>query len=416
MREILSNTIFRKMLLGRIITNIGDSLYFIGAMWVVHELGGSPFFVGVALFLLQLPQTLQFLFGPLVDQWQLKRVFIGSQLLQGTVILIIPLAMLSETLSITLLLTIIPALSILNQVIYPAQNAALPLIVKDDQIVLANTLFSLSYRTSDIAFRALGGMIIAFFGTVTLFILDSVTFLITAMIFATISFPSKETNNANSEPANPVKKYKREISEGFGYVKRTALLYIVLCAIIGNFAFGISFALLPSFADLRGGAGIYGALLSALAAGMLLGSGIASLTDELPLGKTLIVLFSIGTVSWIGAFHTSSKEWMLVLFALAWVPIGTFSVFKQAMVQNTVPEGLLGRVSSTVQSASVIAYPVGALLGGALGELFGVISVLTISGLGFLGVVIMFAFQTRLRELPAPNQISKKEILFSKSD
>ena len=49
--DILKNRNFLLLFLGRIFTNIGDSLYYVAAMWLVYKLSGNPFYSGLAGFL-----------------------------------------------------------------------------------------------------------------------------------------------------------------------------------------------------------------------------------------------------------------------------------------------------------------------------------------------------------------------------
>jgi hypothetical protein len=59
---------FRRLFAGRVVTNVGDSLYFVAAMWLVYRLTGDPVYSGIAGFLTLAPAALQFLVGPLVDR------------------------------------------------------------------------------------------------------------------------------------------------------------------------------------------------------------------------------------------------------------------------------------------------------------------------------------------------------------
>ena len=68
MWKLLKNSHFTKLFLGRIVSNIGDSMYAIAAMWLVYELSNSAFYTGLAGFLTRIPNVFQFLAGPLIDR------------------------------------------------------------------------------------------------------------------------------------------------------------------------------------------------------------------------------------------------------------------------------------------------------------------------------------------------------------
>jgi len=76
MWALFKNSNFTKLFFGRVVTNIGDSMYAVAAMWLVYELSSSAFYTGLAGFLTRIPQTFQFLAGPLIDRWSLRRTLV----------------------------------------------------------------------------------------------------------------------------------------------------------------------------------------------------------------------------------------------------------------------------------------------------------------------------------------------------
>ncbi len=58
--RIFANKNFTMMFIGRIVTNVGDSLYSVAMMWLVYELGGSTIYTGIAGFLSVFPRVIQF--------------------------------------------------------------------------------------------------------------------------------------------------------------------------------------------------------------------------------------------------------------------------------------------------------------------------------------------------------------------
>ncbi|HEY4391601.1 MAG TPA: MFS transporter, partial [Paenibacillus sp.] len=66
--EIFKNRNFSVLFVGRILTNIGDNLYAVAAMWLVYNLGGSTLYTGLAGFLSILPRIIQLFSGPMIDR------------------------------------------------------------------------------------------------------------------------------------------------------------------------------------------------------------------------------------------------------------------------------------------------------------------------------------------------------------
>ncbi|WP_435320173.1 MFS transporter [Haloarchaeobius sp. TZWSO28] len=432
MQSLFGNRDFTRLFAGRIVTNVGDSLYFVAAMWLVYDLTGNAAYSGVAGFLVLAPAALQAFAGPLVDRWNLRRVLVGTQLVQGTIILALPVAAHFGHLSVWLVLTVMPLLSLLNQLVYPAQSAALPRIVDDDELVQANSLFSLAYQGIDSVANAVGGVLIAVVGATALFVVDSVTFAAAALLFATVTIPAASAESADpdrsggepseetpataavtdgGEPDDTAESgYLADLREGVAYIRGTILVPVMLGAAFVNFAAGGSiFAAMPAFADTFGGAGAYGFLMAAVSAGAFVGAFGASRVDDRAFGRTSILAFAFGGGFWLlavaAAAYTGSLPATAALFALSFVPIGVSNVLLSSMVQSVVPEHLLGRVSGVLGSAASVSIPFGALFGGTLTEAVGPHALFAAGGAGLLVLALYWTTNADLRELPAVGAI-----------
>ncbi|QSG06513.1 MFS transporter [Halapricum desulfuricans] len=424
MRPLLGNRNFRRLFAGRLVTNVGDSLYFVAATWLVYDLTGDPFFSGLAGFLVMAPQGLQAFAGPLVDRWDLRRVLVTTQIVQAIVILTLPVAAHLGWLSVWVVLTVMPLLSLLNQFVYPAQSAALPRIVEREELVEANSLFSLAYQGTELVANAAAGILVAAVGAVALFAIDSITFAAAALLFATVHVPpagagdsdasasadtAAETATALADggaestagsPSDGSDTYRESLLEGVGFVRGTVLAPIVLGAAVVNFvASGATIGVLPAFADTLGGSGAYGALMAAIAGGMLAGAVVASGLDELPFGWLSIGAFLASGCLWIAAIVVDWLPATVALLAIAVVPIGASNVLLSSIVQSAVPDRLLGRVSGLLGSASTAAVPAGALLGGLAASIVGPAVVMMAGGANVLLLAGYWLAHPRLRRM-----------------
>lgn len=200
MRSVLRNRDFARLFLGRVVTNLGDSLYFVAAMWLVWDLTGNEFYSGLAGFLVLAPSAVQFAFGPLVDRWDIRRLLVATQAVQAVLVLVVPLAALTGHLTVWLVMLVMPALSLLNQVVYPAQSAALPRLVEQDELVGANSLFAMAYQGADAVANAIAGLLIVLVGAISLFVLDAATFVLAAALFASVRIPAAGADEASEQP------------------------------------------------------------------------------------------------------------------------------------------------------------------------------------------------------------------------
>ena len=409
-RHLLRNTTLLRLFSGRVITDAGDTLYFIGTMWLVWELTGSPFYTGLAAALVRIPDLLNIFIGPLVDRWQLRRILLSTQVINGVGVLVVPLAAVTGHLSVWLVLALIPMLHFINGFVYPAQNAALPQIVQEDELTRANSLFSTSIRTVDMVSNAVAGALVAVIGAVALFVVNSVTFAIAAVLFVGVSVPkTTRGNNAENETEEDERDasnegYVAEFRDGINYIRGSALPAMLFGIMVYNFAATAMTAILPSFADSLAGPTVYGLLVAATGVGSLVGAGGAFLVEDYPINWVAIVtnvssgLLLLAAVAVPGVWATG------VLLFTAIVPVGAFNVLFFSMVQSAVDDAFLGRVTSLMRTVLSGIAPAGALLGGALAGVVG--SVTALYGVGGLIAIIglYFLLHPQLRSLPSATE------------
>ncbi|WP_439028278.1 MFS transporter [Haloarchaeobius sp. DT45] len=419
-----TNHSFVRLFAGRLVTNMGDSLYFVAAMWLVYDLTGNEFYSGLAGFLTLAPSAFQAFAGPLVDRWDLRRLLVGTQLVQAVLILAVPVAHYFGSLSVWVVLVVMPLLSLLNQVVYPAESAALPRVVEKEELVQANSLFAMAYQGVDAVFNALGGLLVAAFGAVAIFVFDSVTFLAAALLFASLRLPAASDDGAatdadadaiadgvaadgGSESTSEGEEtgYLADLTEGFAYVRGSILSTLLAGSLVINFTLGAAIAAMPSYGDSLGGAGVYGLLVAGMGGGMLVGALVAGKLDDLAFGRLLVGSMAFAGVVWLVALELSWTPATVGLMALAFVPNGVANVLLVSMVQSLVPEALLGRVMAVAGSLSAVATPFGALAGGALAATFGPATAMALTGCGFLFLASYWLAIPALRRLPAVGEV-----------
>lgn len=423
MGKLRSNESFLRLFFGRLITNAGDSMYYIASMWLVHSLTGSPLYTGLAGFLIRVPQSLGFLVGPFVDRWSLRSLLVRTQLIQCVCVLAVPAAAALGHLSVWVVLGLMPVLTFLNQFVYPAQSAALPRIVTDEQLVRANSLFSFSFRGLDMVFNGLSGALVAAIGAMSIYLIDSATFAVAAIIFFGLAIPKPASES--DEPAdtdankaitdggsieNKVKEYLQQLTEGFRYIRGSAIPAMLLGGLVVNFVFGGLIAVLPAFADSISGVEAYGILVASASAGSLVGSLGTSVIDDVPFGWVTIVGYGSSAVCWLVALTLPGVLPTALFFLLAFIPIGVGNVVLPSIIQSVVDDEFLARVMSIVSSVSVLALPIGSLVGGTASAWIGVRTVMLGMAFGLAFLSLYFLARPRLRRLPPVSEADKSAI------
>ncbi|RBI62431.1 MFS transporter [halophilic archaeon] len=397
------NSNFRRFFAGQFVTNAGDSLYTVAVLWLVFELSGSTVLTGIANALLLLPWLLQILAGPIVDRLPLKPVLVGSQVLQGVVVLALPLAAVTGRLSVGVLLAVVPVLTLATLLMAPMQVTLVPRIVADKRLSRANSALATVTLGLDMVFDALGGAFIAVFGATTLFLFDSVTFAVAGLLFAGIAVPTSSATDGKPERTDEsvLGSYVADLRAGIDVLRGTVFVELVFMTAVANFATGVTLAILPAFGDVLGGPAVYGLLLGALGIGRLVGSLVAPYLEHVGYGRLELVGHSLAACCWLAAVYTPSTALTVILFGLAWVPAGISGVLTSTLNQTVFPADLLGRVSSIKGTASGATLPLGSLVGGVVAEVLGTTTTMGLAafGFGFTGLYILV--RPRLRQLPS---------------
>jgi MFS family permease len=409
--KLFLNRNFACMFFGRVLTNVGDSLYAVAAMWLVYDLGGSTFYTGLAGFLTILPRMIQLLSGPIIDRLPIRKLLITTQLTQALLLLIIPVASYYGFLTVTLVLIISPILTTLNMFVYPAQMAALPSLVENDDLTKANSYFTVAYQGIEIGCNAIAGILIVAIGAVSIYVLDSLMFMVGAILFSLLRLPTAEKpkDTSTKRISSFLSTYATELKEGVSVLFNKTLSKLLLGVIAINLVGGATFVVLPAFSDYKGGVEIYGFLLMAQAAGSLTGALLTPYLklERFGLGRVYAYAFMISGVLWAIAIF-SPWTWLVVtLYGLAWLPGGITNILINTVLQKGIPKKLLGRVFSAAYSVSGIALPLGSLAGGVLGVYIGSQYVIALSGIVVCCVGVFWLVDKQTRNLPKINEINE---------
>ncbi|MFD1499776.1 MFS transporter, partial [Streptosporangium lutulentum] len=185
-----------------------------------------------------------------------------------------------------------------------------------------------------------------------------------------------------------------DIAEGLRFLLRHRLLRN-LAVMVGvfNFASNATWAILVLYAvgpesplglsDLA-----YGALLTTVAAGSVLGS-IAAERIEHALGRArALVLTVLGSALLVGAPALTTDPILIgAAFFVGGVTMAVWNVITVSLRQRVIPDRLLGRVNSTYRLVAWGTMPLGAAAGGLLAQFFGLRTVFVVMALLTLSVV-----------------------------
>jgi len=322
--------------------------------------------------------------------------------LQCILILIIPITHYFDLLTVQLLLIIMPIVAFIEQFAYPAQSKALPLLLNKTQLLKGNSLFSFAYQGIDLICTTLSGILVALLGAITLYVIDSLTFAITALLFFSLKMP-KQTETGTSLST---KQYFSDLKEGFSIVFRSLMSVFLIGSVVANFSIGMTMAILPSFADSLGGVKSYGFFLAAISAGSLIGALFSSWVGKRNVGHVSIIGFATGAIFWFLSTIVPFQWLSILLFGLAWIPIGATNILFATISQIVIPNQYIGRINSVMRSMGTIAMPFGSLIGGYTANVFSSQLIFALASIGILFISLVWLLHPKLRALPKADEIT----------
>ena len=407
---MFKNKNFSILLFGRLITNFGDSIYSIATLTLIYSLTKSTFYSGITLFLISFTAILQIFISPIISKFNVKYFLIISQLLQAIILLVITYLIFIDKLHITTLIIFIVCISFINQIVYPIQLGLLPKIVKQQELVKANSLFSIAYQGSDALFNSIGGFIITVFGTIFAFIINSFTFFVNSILFIFLSSDlSKNEKTTNTIQEN----YLSKLSSGIKIWNKPLLKPLLIGIIIINFSTSSLLTVLPEYSE---ASYFYGILLSASGLGILIGSFLSNtqILKNIRLSIlyttfTLGIVLSWGTLSILNNNSIINKIINFSLFLFGWILIGILNIYSQTMIQCIISKDKLDVAMSTMIGFSIAFSPLGALIAGILSIKYNTKTIIIITSLLIFCVFLFWLYNNNIRKLPSFSNLTKED-------
>lgn len=380
---------FRIMWLGACVSTIGTFVQQFAQSWLVYDLTKDPFYLGLDLFLGQLPIMLFSLFGGVfADRLDRKKMLLASQYIQMTCAFI--LAALFATHSLhghiwpILLLSFVVGVG--QSFGGPAYSALLPTLVDPEDLTNAISMNSIQFNLARLIGPTLGGLAYTAFGATWCFALNGVSFIavIISLLVIRVKFVAPKTHVS----------VMKSMKEGILFIKdREGLSSLVLLAFCTTL-FGFSLTgFLPVIVrtTFHRGPGTYELLLVFSGAGSICGAlGVAAI--EKLKGQRRLALLGMIALGLTTAGFAMSK----------WLPLSCFLIFLTGMavmasaslllsvVQLTVDDSMRGRVMSVYNIAIRAGIPLGALLLGKLIPVLGIPIAISGFGLSLVGIAAWF--------------------------
>jgi MFS transporter, DHA3 family, macrolide efflux protein len=385
-RRALASRPFFLLWLSQLISQSGDFVFDIALIWLVLEVTGSVFAVGVVVAVAAIPQVVAGpIIGVYVDRWDRRSILIGTNVAEGLLVAVLSGLVLAHYDGLGLILVIVFALGCGAQFVRTSTNAMVPRVVRTEDLPPANSLMTFSSSTNQVLGLSIGGIVVALFGVAIPIEYDALSFFVAALIVLGIA---RAIGRAEA-PADGAKTgFRAEFVEGLTFIRQHRfLLELIVLGIILNFFGNALTALFAPYAKitLSGTAATYGFLGAAIALGSILGAAIIGKVEtRKSTGKYLFGgAFGIGVAFAIMGFTRSIPIALSEVFLLGTLlSITNIPLF--VLIQAKVPHRLLGRVLAAFVGLITASGPLGAFSAGVLADRLTIAPVFVLSGIVIL--------------------------------
>ncbi len=377
---------FRVFLIGAVASNTGSWLQNLAVPFVLFELTQKSIYVGLAGFAQFIPS---FLLGPLggalADRRDRRLVLITAQILMAGAAFLLWGAWALDFREPWVILAITALTGVFSGIMIPSWQAFVPSLVPKADLPSAITLNSTQFNASRAIGPALAGLLLATVGPGWAFFLNGVSFV--AVIGALMMVHPAQTSYATAAKASVFNEFRSALV----YIRqRTGILVSIVCAMLVAFFGNPVTQFTVVFADQVYGAGprVLGVLAAAVGIGAVLVAPALSTWDT-RVNRSDVVRVGLPLYGLAVMAFGMAPNWPLGLLALLFVGAGFLAVIAttNTAVQMIVADSMRGRVMSARVMGFTLAFPLGSLAQGFLGDLIGPQPTVIASG----SVLLVFA-------------------------
>ena len=386
MLALLRRRNFALLWLAGAVSTLGDWILMVALPFFVYDLTGSALATGATFMASTLPRVfLSSVAGVLVDRWDRKWTLVLSDAARG--LLLLPLLLVRSADTLWIVYVVATVQSSIAQGFIPAKWAFLPRLVDEGELLPANGLNSLSDNLTRLIGPALGGALYGALGLPVIVALNAGTFLVSAALLATISVSGAPLARHIATAARGAAALRGELVVGLRVVGGNRLLGGVFAlfgiAMLGE---GLLISLLVPFVKevLGGSAAQLGWLMSAQAIGGLLGGLLVGRIGRLLPPLRLIAIAGIlDGVLLLAIINSGSLGLAIGLMALAGLPVVTFFVSGQTLIQANTTDQFRGRVFGALSTVGALMTLIGMGLAALLGDRLGIVPTLSLGAIAY---------------------------------
>jgi MFS family permease len=368
--------------------------------WLVFDLSGSVLDLGILGAALALPGIVMTMVGGVIaDRFEKRTVLLMTTWVQVLVLILLACLDALGLISVTQVWLLAAIISTVSGIDGPTRQAFFPHLINRDALLSAVALNSVLWQLTRMVVPAVAGLIIATYSTALVFWLAALGYLIMLIVLLQIRL-----HLPGIQGSSPLS----QIMEGLRFIVVNPLFRnLILLCYASMFFLSAYQQLMPAFADLLGaGPKGFGLLMSASGVGSIVGTVISGAIKPGPrYGRTMLAAAGFSAVM-LSAFAVSTMlpsyllALLFVLFSAAGLSV--FLILSATALQFEVPDQLRGRVLG-IHTITYSLMPLGALLIGALAEVYGTPVAMLMGLAGYTFIWMGLGASASIRHLEQPD-------------
>jgi MFS family permease len=358
---------------GQVISLIGTWMQQVAQAWLVLELTGDPFMLGLVAAAQYLPVMALGLFGGLIaDQLPKRRTLLATQAVSMVLAFVLFGLTVSGLIEVWHVLLLALLLGAANSIEMPTRQSFIAEMVGRENIRTAVGLNSAVFNSARVVGPAIAGLTIGLLNISAAFLVNGLTFL--AVIIGLLLMRESELHRLPA-PQRPdgLREVGESLAEGLSFVRgqRTVLATIVAVSVVGIFGLNFTVLVPPLAKEVLGSDAMgFGFLMTATGVGSVMAAlAVAFARRSRPsyIAGGAIVL---GLASIVLAL---SRDFTLSMVALFAIGAGSIAMGATAntVIQMAAPDRLRGRVLSIYVTTYVGTMPIGSVLAGWVASQWG---------------------------------------------
>ncbi|HEV2216577.1 MAG TPA: MFS transporter [Candidatus Dormibacteraeota bacterium] len=400
---------FLKLWWGQTISELGSQVSILALPTIaILTLSATPFQVGLleALQFLAFP-VLGLIAGVYADRIRRRPIMIVCDLLRMVALGSVPVAYILGGLTIGQLYAVALLVGVGTVFFDVAYQSYLPAIISRSDLIEGNSKLQVTASVAQMVGPALAGFLIQLLGAARAVTADATSFLVSVVTLWWIRRPEPAPKPASAAGRGG---FFAEMLEGIRFVLgNPTISRIAGSTATSNLGGNMIFAVLLIYAYrfLHLTPGVMGLVFAAGAVGGLLGALSASwIAARLGVGPTLFVSITVGGLSLILVPLAQYGFAIPLLIASLFIGSGinpVYNITQVSLRQAITPNRVQGRMNATVRTIIWGTIPIGALIGGTIGTVYGVLPAMyTGIAVSLLAGAWILAGPIRLRVQPEP--------------